>query len=233
VLILLLGGKQSETKQIAVITRSQQFSKLLTSILAEWKFFAAEDPSAATVAFVERGLEFPDPDVRVVWLTSMPLEKGDFLTTPISLSELYLLLEAHFFSTPRKNIRVSVEMSVELKIESEWFQGQLVSLSDRGGRLACAKEIPRGTELTLEVKLEGEILRIPSAVLYCIPAGDSSSRLEAQIGVLFKPTNVEMFERLKRFIEKNCIECACAREGISLNDPCLSWLALPVVNGHP
>ena len=230
---MLLGGKQSEIKQVAVITRSQQFNKLLASILADWKFFAVEELSAATVAFVERGVELPDQDVQVVWLTPMPLEKGDFLTTPISLSELYLLLEAHFFPTPRRNIRVAMEMSVELKIKSEWLEGQLASLSNRGGRLTCAKEIPRGTELTLEVKLEGEILRIPSEVLYCIPAGDSPSRLQPQIGILFKPTNIEMFELLKRFIEKTCIECACAREGISLNDPCLSWFAMPVVNGKP
>ena len=230
---MLLGDKQSEIKQVAVITRSQQFSKLLTSILADWKFFAVEDFSAATVAFVERGLELPDPDVQVVWLTPMPLETGGFLTTPISLSELYLLLEAHFFPTPRRNIRVAVEMSVELKIESEWLEGQLVSLSDRGGRLSCAREIPRGTGLILEVKIEGEILRVPSEVLYCLPAGDSPSRLQPQIGVIFKPTNVEMFERLKCFIERTCIECACAREGISLIDPCLSWFAMPVVNGKP
>ena len=230
---MLLGGKPSEIKQVAVITRSQQFSKLLTSILADWKFFAVEDLSAATVAFVERGLELPDPDVQVVWLTPMPLETGEFLKTPISLSELYLLLEAHFFPTPRRNIRVAVEISVELKIESEWLEGQLVSLSDRGGRLSCAREIPRGTGLILEVKIEGEILRVPSEVLYCIPAGDSPSRLQPQIGVLFKPTNIEIFELLKRFIEKTCIECVCAREGISLNDPCLSWFAIPVVNGKP
>jgi hypothetical protein len=228
---LLLGGKQSEIKQVAVVTRSQQFTKLLTRILADWKFFAVEDLSAATVAFVERGLELPVPDVPVVWLTPMPLEKGEFLKTPISLSELYLLLETHFFPTPRRNIRVGVEMSVELKIENEWLEGQLVSLSDRGGRLTCAREIPRGTGLTLEVKLGGEILRTPSEVLYCIPAGDLPSRLQPQIGVLFKPDNVEMFELLKRFIEKTCIECACAREGISLNDPCLSWLDVPVFNG--
>ncbi len=230
---MLLGGKQSEIKQVAVITRSQKFNKLLTSILADWKFFAVEDISAATVAFVERGVELPDHDVQVVWLTPMPLEKGDFLTTPISLSELYLLLEAHFFPTPRRNIRVVMELSVELKIESEWLEGQLVSLSDRGGRLTCAKEIPRGTELTLEVKLGGEVLRIPSEVLYCIPAGDSPSRLQPQIGVLFKPINLETFALLKRFIEKTCIDFACAREGISPNDPCLSWLAIPVVNGKP
>jgi hypothetical protein len=230
---LLLGGRQSEIKQVAVITRSQKFTKLLTSILADWKFFAVDDLSAATVAFVERGVELPDHDVQVVWLTPMPLEKGDFLTIPISLSELYLLLEAHFFPTPRRNIRVVTEISVDLKIESEWLEGQLVSLSDRGGRLTCAKEFPRGTELTLEVKLDGEPLMIPSEVLYCIPPGDSPSWLQPKIGVLFKPTNGEMFELLKRFIEKTSIECACAREEIPLNDPCLSWLDIPVVYGNP
>ena len=230
---MLLGGKQAQLKQVAVITRSQQFSKLLTSILADWKFFAVEELSAATVAFVERGIELPEHDVQIVWLTPVPLEGADFLTIPISLSELYLLLEAHFFPTPRRNIRVAMEISVDLKVESEWLEGQLVSLSDRGGRLTCAKEIPRGTELTLEVKLDGETLRIPSEVLYCIPAGDSPSRLQPQIGVLFKPTNKNMFELLRRFIEKTCIECACAREGVSLNDSCLSWLDIPVVNGRP
>jgi hypothetical protein len=163
----------------------------------------------------------------------MPLEGADFLTIPISLSELYLLLEAHFFPTPRRNIRLTMEASVDLKIGTKWLEGRLVSLSDRGGRLTCAKEIPRGTELTLEVKLNSELLRIPSEVIYCIPAGDSPGRLYPQVGILFKPGNGETFELLKRFIETSCIEYACAREGVSLNDPCLSWFATPVANGKP
>jgi len=233
VLILLLGGKQTKIKQVAVITRNPKVTKLLTNILADWKFFAVEDLSTATVAFVERGVKLPDHNVQIVWLTPMPLEETDFLMLPISLSELYLILEAYFFPTPRRNIRVPMEMSIDLKIESEWLEGKLVSLSDRGGRLACDREICRGTELTLDVKLDDEILRIPSEVLYSIPAGDFPSRLQPQIGVLFKPANVEMFELLKRFIEKTCIVCACAREEISLDDPCLSWFAMPVVNGNP
>lgn len=230
---MLLGSKQSEIKQVAVITRSQQVTRLLTSILANWKFFAVGELSAAKVAFVERGVELPDHDVQIVWLTSMPLEEADFLTVPISLTELYLLLETHFFPTPRRHIRVAMEMSVDLKIGSEWLEGQLVSLSNRGGRLTCAQDIPRGTKLTLEIKLDGEIQRIPSEVLYCLPSGDLPSRLEPQVGVLFKPDGVEMFELLKNFIEKTCIERACAREGISLNDPCLSWFATPVVQNKP
>ena len=231
-LTLLLGGKQSAIKQVAVMTRSQQFNKLLTSILADWKFFAVEDVSKATVVFAERGLEVPGSDAKVVWLTPMPLGEGDFLTVPISLTELYLLLETRFFPTPRRNIRVNLEISVDLKVENKWLEGQMVSLSGRGGRLTCAREIPRGTELILEVKLNGETLRIPSEVIYCIPAGDMPSRLEPQIGVLFKPSDEAMFDLFKRFIEKSCIEAACAREEISLHDSCLSWLSMPVANGE-
>lgn len=215
-----------------MITRSSQFNRLLTRILADWKFFAVEDASAATVAFVERGLDLPDPGVHVVWLTPMPLNEGDFLTIPISLTELYLLLEARFFPTPRRHIRVNMEKSVELKVGNEWLEAQLASISDRGGRLNCAREIPRATELTLEVSLDGKSLRIPSEVLYCIPAGDLPGRLQPQIGVLFKPADVTMFELLKRYIEKTCIEYACAREEISLHDPCLSWLDMPILNGR-
>lgn len=229
---MLLGGKQTKIKQVAVITRNPNFTKLLASILADWKFFVVEDLSVATVAFVERGVELPDHDVPIVWLSPMPLERSDFLKVPISLSELYLLLEVHFFPTPRRNIRVPMELSVDLRVEGKWLEGQLVSLSDRGGRLTCTREMPRGTELTLEVKLGGENLRIPSEVLYCLPAGDLPNRRQPQIGVLFKPVNVEMFELLKRFIENACIECACAREEIPLNDSCLSWFAMPVVNGN-
>ncbi len=226
---MLLGGKQSEIKQVAVVTRNPQFNKLLASILADWKFFTVEDLSAAKVVFVERGLELPDHDAQVVWLTPMPLSEGEFLTIPISLTELYLLLEAYFFPSPRRHIRVAMEAEVEVKIENSWLEGRLISLSDRGGRICCASEIPRGSQLSLEVKLAGKLIRLPAEVLYCIPAGDSPGRLQPQIGVLFKPTNTEEFESLRCFIEKICIESACAREDIPLNDTCLSWIDMPAL----
>lgn len=227
---MLLGGKQSEIKQVAVVTRNPQFNKLLASILADWKFFAVEDLSAAKVIFVERGLDLPDHDAQVVWLTPMPLSEGDFLTIPISLTELYLCLEARFFPSPRRNIRVAMETEVDLKIENSWLQGRLISLSDRGGRICCASEIPRGRQLNLEVKLAGKMIRLPAEVLYSIPAGDSPGRLEPQIGVLFKPSKAEEIESLRIFIEKICIESACARENISLNDTCLSWIDMPTMS---
>ncbi|RLB67533.1 MAG: hypothetical protein DRH08_03415 [Deltaproteobacteria bacterium] len=224
---MLLGGKQADIKQVAVVTRNQNFSRLLSRILADWKFFTVDDISAAKVVFAERGLELPAHDGQVVWLTPLPLSEESFLTVPISLTRLYHLLEIHLFPTPRRHIRVAMETAVDLKVEGDWLEGHLVSLSDRGGRISCVNEIPRGKSLDIEVKLANRIFRMPAEVLYCIPAGDSLSRSQPQIGVIFKPPSDQEFGLLKRFIEKTCIERACAREDIPLNDPCVSWLDVP------
>lgn len=224
---MLLGGKQSNLKQVAVVTRNLQFNRLLSSILADWKFFAVEDLSAAIVIFAERGIDLPEHNGQVVWLSSMPLADGCFLEVPISLTNLYHLLESYLFPTPRRHIRVVMETAVDLKFENDWFDGYLVSLSGRGGRITCAHEIPRGTVLDIGVTLAGKSLKISAEVLYCIPAGDSPGRLQPQIGVLFKPANGLDFDMLQLFIERICIESACARENIPITDPCVSWLDLP------
>ncbi len=224
---MLLGGIKPDIKQVAVVTRNQKFNKLMSSILADWKFFTVGDLSAAKVILVERGLELPAHDGHVIWLTPMPLTEGSFLTVPVSLNRLYHLLQSHFFSTPRRHIRVVMEASVALSMENALLEGRLISLSDRGGRLTCVREMPRGQLLNLQMELAGRVFRVPSEVLYCIPAGDSPGRSQPQIGVIFRPPNDQEFSLLRCFIEKTCVESACAREGILFNDPCLSWFDLP------
>ena len=225
---MLLGGKQADIKQVAVVTRNRKFNRLLSSILADWKFFTVDDISVAKVIFAERGIELPAHDGQVVWLTPLPLSEKSFLTVPISLASLYHLLEIHLFPTPRRHIRVAMETTVDLRLENDWFEGSLVSLSNRGGRITCTNEIPRGKLLDLEMKLSGRVFRMPAEVLYCIPAGDSPGYLQPQVGVIFKPSNDQDFELLQHFIEKTCIESACARENIPITDPCVSWLDVPV-----
>lgn len=224
---MLLGGKHSELKQVAVVTRNPQFSRLLSSILADWKFFTVEDLSSARVILAEWGLELPVHDAKIVWLSPLPLTDGEFLTIPLSLTKLYHLLQSLFFEPARRHIRVPMEMSVEVKIENAWLEAHLISLSDRGGRILCQTEIPRGVSLLVDVKLGGGMLRIPSEVLYCIPAGDSPGRLQAQIGVLFKLSAGKSIDVLRCYIERMSIESACAREEIPLNDSCVSWIDMP------
>jgi hypothetical protein len=224
---MLLGEKRSEIKQIAVTTRNQKFNRLLSRILVNWRYRTVDDLSAAMIVFAERGLALPPCDGQVIWLTPMPLSEGSFLAVPISLTDLYHLLEVNFYPVPRRHIRVTMDEAVDLKTENGWLEGRLVNLSDRGGRIACAQEMPRGTLLQIEVTLAGEALRIPSKVLYCVPGRDFSGRTQPQIGVLFNlPSDVE-HDMLRRFIEKTCVVSACASEDIQLKDPCVSWLDVP------
>ena len=221
---MLLGGKESEIKQVAVMTRNQQIKQLLSSILAEWRFFSVEDPAEARVVFIEHGLDLPDLAAEVVWLAPQPLSAGRCLTTPLSLSRLYTLLETEYFPTPRRHIRLAIETQVNVCLDSAWQECQMVSIAERGGRIVYQEELQRGTVLQLEMQIAGKSLQLPAEVLYSIPAGDLSCRSLPQVGVLFRPTDDRVINMLRRFIEKACVESACAREGIPLDDPCLRWV---------
>jgi len=223
---MLLGGAQTDTRQVAVVTRNVRFRRLLCSILEAWKFCAVDDLSAAHVVFAERGIPLHDFKGVVVWLTPMPLPDGLFLTTPISLTGLFRLLETDCFPNPRRHIRIALDVRTEVTLENAWHSCQLTSISDRGGRIVCEHEIPRGTRLTLETTLAGRFLKLPAEVLYSIPGGDAPGRPPAQIGVLFRPAEKRVLTMLRRFIEKNTVESACDREGISRKDPSLSWFEL-------
>lgn len=221
---MLLGGKESDIKQVAVVARNQRFKQLLSSILSEWKFFTVEDLAEARVAFAEHGVDLPDLAPEVVWLTKQPLPAGRFLTTPLSLTRLYTLLETEYFPTPRRHIRIAIEAQVNVFLDNAWQECQLISLSNRGGRIVYRDEIRSGTPLQLEMQIAGQLLQLPAEVIYSIPAGDGACRNRPQIGVLFKPTDDRVINMLRRFIEKACVETACVREGIPLDDPCLGWI---------
>ena len=221
---MLLAEKQSDTKPVAVVTRDRQFNRLLGSILAEWKFFPVEDLAGAKVVFAEYGIDLPDFTGEVVWLTPRPLSAGRFLTIPISLTELYTLLETEYFPTPRRHIRLTIDVKADVCLDNSWQECRLVSISDRGWRILCQDEIQRGTRLHLETEIAGELLQMPAEVLYCIPAGDTSCRCLPQVGVLFRPADVRLINMLRRFIEKSCVESACAREGLPLDEQCLGWI---------
>lgn len=221
---MLLGGKQSDIKQIAVVTHNLQFRQLLSSILSEWKFFTVAELNEARVVFAEDGVELPGLGPEVVWLSRQPLPKRRCLNIPISLTQLYKLLETEYFPTPRRHIRIALEEQVHVRLDDAWEECRLVSLAERGGRITFQKELPRGTMLQLEMQIAGKMLQLPAEVLYSIPAGDLSCRALPQVGVLFRPADDRIISVLRNFIEKVCVESACAREGLSLDDPCLDWI---------
>lgn len=223
---MLLGGKGSEIKQVAVATHNQHFTQLLSSILAEWKFFSVADLAEARVVFAEYGIDLPALAAEVVWLAPQPLAAGRYLTTPLSLSQLYTLLETEFFPTPRRHIRIAVADPVNVCLDGTWQACQMVSMAERGGRIVCQDELRRGTILQLEMQIAERIVQLPAEVIYSIPAGDSAGRSLPHVGVLFRPTDDRVTKVLRRFIEKSCVESACAREELPLDEACLGRVEL-------
>jgi hypothetical protein len=106
--------------------------------------------------------------------------------------------------------------------------GRILTISGRGGRIACGQEMLRGSLLRLEIPLDGKVRSLSAEVIYTIPAADVAGTSQPQVGVLFKPADERQYELLRGIVEKTCLEAACARAGIALNDPCLSWLDVPV-----
>lgn len=211
---------------LAVLTRNATFNRLMEAILEEWHYHVAADPAAADLLLVERGMTIPAADSRVIWLTPLPLGEEPHLEVPLSLTDLYHRLERRFFPQPRNHIRLALNQEVDLNVRGVWLVGRLLSLSDRGARLASAAHLPKGEKIQLDFRLAKYPLRLSAEVLYEIPAGDSPGREQPQAGLLFKPPRPALRLALRQFIERSYVERACAKTGIAVNDPSLSWIGL-------
>ncbi len=218
---MLLDRPRRHAGLVAVQTRNPTVTRLLEAVLAEWQL-GTRDPGEAKVVLVERGLTAP-AGVDVIWLTPMPLSKPPYLELPLSLTELYHCLEQFFFPLPRRHIRMTTVVPVDLNVRSVWLVGRLISLSDHGARIACPAILPKGEVLALDFKLDHFPLRLHGEVLYDIPPGDTEHNKEPQAGLLFKSLDPELRQALRSYIENCCLQRACAVTGISPQDPALSW----------
>lgn len=224
--MLLSKQEKSSKRQVAVVSRNPVFSRVLTEIMRDWQFNVGSDIEQAEVVFAERGIAVPETVPHRCWLSPMPVGDDPVLSVPLSLTELYSLLETTLFPSPRRHIRVSMDVEVDFQVDGCWLPARLISLSDRGGRLEFERELPAGTRIVVVLKLNEMHLQLPAEALYAIPAGDLSRRQNPHIGFLFKPLDLKVCQALRQYIELMCIERACAREQVALTDPCLSWFDL-------
>jgi len=212
--------------QVSVLTRNLTFNRLLQAILAEWQFYRESDAASLDVLLLERGLAVPAGTHQVVWLSPMPLSSEPYLEVPLSLTELYHSLEKLFFTQPRHHIRLPLNQTIDLNVRGVWLVGKMLSVSDRGARVACPALLPKGEILQIDFRLQNYPLRLTAEAIYDIPAGDAPGRELPQAGLLFKPLRPALRLALRHFIEGSFVELACAKIGITANDPCLSWLEL-------
>ena len=224
---MLLEADNRGARTVAVLARNRTFKRLFQEILAEWKVPVVEDPKRARLVFAERGLSVSDISGEVVWLTPMPLAEGQFLMTPIKLSQLFRLLKKDSFPCARLHIRVSMDTQGVMVLDAGSQGCRLISLSDRGARLVCEQDVQLGTPLVLEVTILNCQLRLPAKVIYTIPPGDVSGYFRPQIGILFNYEDNRFISKLRNCVERTLIESGCDRAGISLKDPSLNWFDLP------
>ena len=221
--MLLSGTKQIKTRQVAIVTRNPILQKLLTVLLGDWGFSVVELNAEPGVVCIEHGLAEPTFATRTVLLTPMPVSDRSCLQVPLSLTRLYHLLEDEFFPSPRRHIRVNTEIDADLQIDGAWQPGRILSLSDRGCRVAYDYELPAKQSMTIEFRLGERRMRLVAQALYCIPAGETSSRAKPQIGLQFKPIDPVLCEVLRACIELRCLERAMKKIGVDLTHSVRSW----------
>jgi hypothetical protein len=209
-----------------VLSRNPVFSRVLEAILAEWHYKVDTDAVPCEVALIERGLTAPQDARQILWLSPMPLTAAPHIEVPLSLNELYQYLEKLFFPQPRRHIRLPLDQPIDLNVRGVWLVGRLLSVSDRGARIACPARLPRGESLQLDLKLDGYPLRLAAEVIYEVPASDGSGGEHPQAGLIFRPQRPALRQALHHFIENSLVARICARTGIAGNDPSLSWLKL-------
>ncbi|MBW2504053.1 MAG: PilZ domain-containing protein [Deltaproteobacteria bacterium] len=224
--MLLDGNNSPQSKQVTVLTRNPVATRLFGGILREWGIEMAADPASAQMVFVERGIGAPVSRGRLVWLSSMPVRDGEYLDIPLSLTRLYHLLEQELFSSPRRHIRVPLQGAVELHTAHGLQSAELTSMSDRGCRLDCDRELAKGQPLVLDMILDRQRLRINGEVIYTIPAGDLSRTRKPKVGVLFSQIDQTLCNALRMFIEKTCVARACSHLGVATNNPAITWIDL-------
>ena len=212
--------------RIAVISRNDTFARLLRAILEEWFYVVESAGEGCDLALVERGLNAPADAGQIVWLSPMPLGAEPHLELPLSLVELYHYLEQLFFPQPRRHIRLRLNQPVDINVRGMWLVGTVVSLSDRGARVACPAMLPRGEPLTLDFKLGCYPLRLTGEVIYDIPAGDGQGKEFPQAGLMLRSIRPPLRKALRDFIQRSYVERACTRVGTGFDDPSLSWFDL-------
>lgn len=209
--------------RVAVQTLTPTVQSLLQTILKEWHLCTEPGPADQTVALVEHGLPAPAGVRHTLWLAPRPFDTASRLALPLSLTALYQALQSWFFPSPRRYLRLALDQPAQLELRGVRMAGRLLSLSERGGRIACPAPLPNGEMLQLAVHLGGYPLHVAAQVIYTIPAGDLPGSSPAQAGLLFRPLSPELGQAIHRYVERSLVEQACRQVELASDDPVLDW----------
>lgn len=219
-------------KQIALFVRSEPFREVLGGLLREWSYTLLEAPSPSALLLAEEGYPLPEESGAVLWLTRSRYQERNRLPLPLSVEELWGILETRFHKPPRRHIRTTLHVPVTVKAGDGVTESCFSSLSDVGGRLEFHRETVVGEKFRLLMAVAGKDLELQARVIYVIPGGEPGGRERTRIGVIFERLPPEDGDWLRAFIVRSYLERVRARmnadtfrEGLSHFDIPLALLA--------
>lgn len=101
----------------------------------------------------------------------------------------------------RKQARVTMQTSVDLESESNFFTGFSSNISDGGIFIATSQLMALGTEIDLSFTLPtGEKIRVPGVVKWVRQVNDETPDVLPGLGIQFKKMNPQVEAAIKRFV---------------------------------
>ncbi|MGE4579518.1 MAG: PilZ domain-containing protein [Desulfuromonadales bacterium] len=148
----------SATKTVFLDLPQASLQDVLRSLLQQWHFDLTESSTKAR-------MQLTAPSSRQLTLHG-PAGLSTHLSFPLRIEELWRAVEAPFYPFPRAHIRLNLELALLLNLRGQREETSLSSLSDRGLRFLCGRELVPEEEVEAEMELEGEVLRLQGTVIY-------------------------------------------------------------------
>jgi hypothetical protein len=177
---MLLQVEIPTRKPIAVLTENEATRRLLQTLLVEWQYEVVSEPPLEGLLLTEE-----NSAGAVLRLSSRPDGRTERLARPLSVENLAGNLSDFFHRQPRRHLRIFQSLPFTLTRGQKKENGFLVSLSDRGCRFRCGRDLAKGEEVELLGRLgEGE-WHLRGRVIYVVPQGEKTGA-GADIGVAFE-----------------------------------------------
>lgn len=191
---------QTEEKRVWLRVRQPALQAFLAELLNQWQYQPCDEYVADGLLLAEEGALEPPANQQTIWLSSSAYATGGRLRFPLEIFELYALLERRYHTPPRRHLRLNVELPCRLMIEAFADTAVMASLSDRGCRVLCQRELVRDQRLSLEFSLGERPITLAAKVIYCVPRYRGSELLNYDLGLLFDRIDREGQQKLLDYI---------------------------------
>lgn len=195
--MLLNDLPRNRKKSLCLLVQNAPLRQFLDSLLRQWRYEMLDCPFSADLVLVEEGLAPPPGSGTVLWLGRCGAATEDRLVLPLSMEELWGVLESSFNRPPRNHIRIQYSYPVTVRVRGEKVATRISSLSDMGTRFDFDAELVNGEEIETELDVGQHSFCMEGRVIYVVPCGHDR---RFQVGLIFDRTAQKVRLGLRHFI---------------------------------